>query len=291
MRCFLGPIFVRRLWVFLAATALVVVGCGGPSAVTPTASSAATKLPFDYTANLITPGTLEAATTGNVPGQTLINASGVPEGYRIDFCNAIANRLGLKVHYVIVDFASMLSGITLGRYDMTCTGVTVTPERQASTDFLLLNGDIRNATSAVARADDARFKGSLQDGKGLVMGGTQGAVQITQVQQYLNNDVKVVTYPGTPEMRLDLKNKRIDFYVDNLIASQYVVKSDPTLKLVDANGIVPTLNADVVSKREPELHKAVNAAVLEMLTNGSLAALQQKWYGASLVPPAPSPKP
>jgi ABC-type amino acid transport substrate-binding protein len=123
------------------------------------------------------------------------------------------------------------------------------------------------------------------------MGGTQGAVQITQVQQYLNNDVKVVTYPGTPEMRLDLKNKRIDFYVDNLIASQYVVKSDPTLKLVDANGIVPTLNADVVSKREPELHKAVNAAVLEMLTNGSLAALQQKWYGASLVPPAPSPKP
>lgn len=278
----------RRIRAFSLVAVAVVVACGGQTAGSSSAAQG-TKPPFDYAANLITPGTLEVATTGAVPGQTFLNASGVPEGERIDQCNAVAQKLGLKVHFNVVDFASVLAGVSAGRYDVTCTGIFITPERQASKDFFLTMGDLRNATSGVSRADDTRFKGSLKDGKGLTMGGTQGAVHAGQISDFLGKDVKIVTYPGVPEMVLDLKNKRIDFYADNLLAADYVIKNDAALKLVDTTGIAQTVSAEVVSRKEPELLKAWNAAIQSMLADGTIAAMQKKWFGVGMLPPSPSP--
>ncbi len=278
---------------FLVALAVSVVmfaaacgGSGSPSAVSSGSATAVASLPFDRPANLIQPGTILAATSGTSPPHTALDANGNLQGYAIDRCNAIAKRLGLQIKYITIDFGSTLAGLSAGRFDMTCTSVNRTTERLASTEFLMTNGTVQQASTIVVRADDTRFK-SLSDAKGKIMGGVRGGAEPVAIAKYLNNDVEVRDYPGITELILDLKNKRIDCYGTNLLGAAYQVKNDPGLRLGDSAGISPITAAEAVRKEEPDLLKAVNSVELEMRNSGEIAALQMKWYGVVSLPPTP----
>lgn len=272
--------------VFVVMFASACGGSASPSAASPGASSGASSLPVDLPTHLIQPGTILAATSGTSPPHTSLDANGNLQGYAIDRCNAVAKRLGLQIKYITIDFGSTLAGLSAGRFDMTCTSVNRTTERLASTDFLMTNGTLQQASTIVVRADDTRFK-SVSDAKGKIMGGVRGGAEPVAIAKFLNNDVEVRDYPGITELILDLKNKRIDCYGTNLLGAAYQVKNDPALKLGDSVGIQPITAAEAVRKEEPDLLKAVNAIELEMRKSGELAALQMKWYGVVSLPPAP----
>ena len=281
----------------LTAVVLLLVGCAGQTATTvpttaPTTASAgaAASIPADFAANLITPGEITAATTGNAPPGTMTADNGDLVGYHIDRCKAVAAHLGVPIKFVVMDFASNLTALSTGRADMTCTGMERSGERVASADFSMTCGTVYSGITFVARADDATIN-SLQDAKGKTFGGVQGGAETAIVQDYLRNDVKVVDYPSVAAVIQDLKNKRIDFYAGDLFEVAYQVKMDPSLKVVDKTGITPSRNAEAVAENEPGLLAAVNAVEKQMRDSGELQGIQKTWQGDTFLPPAECPNP
>ena len=56
-------------------------------------------------------------------------------GIDAEIAAAIADKLGMKLEIVDVDFGAVLTGVAEGKYDMGMAGITVTDERKESMDF------------------------------------------------------------------------------------------------------------------------------------------------------------
>ena len=63
------------------------------------------------------------------------DAKGNPIGWEVELVNAVAADLGIKVHYVVATFDSILPAIKGGKYDAGVSSFTDTKEREAQVDF------------------------------------------------------------------------------------------------------------------------------------------------------------
>lgn len=64
-----------------------------------------------------------------------LDADGKNVGYDIDYGNALATALGVKVEYVPVDAAARVSALESGKVDIILANFTVTPERKEKVDY------------------------------------------------------------------------------------------------------------------------------------------------------------
>jgi cyclohexadienyl dehydratase len=75
-------------------------------------------------------GTIKIGTTGDYKPFTYLNPlSGEYEGYDIDAANLLAGSLDVKIQWVPTTWATLVEGITAGRYDMAVGGITITLPR------------------------------------------------------------------------------------------------------------------------------------------------------------------
>ncbi len=56
-------------------------------------------------------------------------------GIDVEIAQAIANKLGMELEIVDVEFGAVLTGVSEGKYDFGMAGITVTDERKQSMDF------------------------------------------------------------------------------------------------------------------------------------------------------------
>ena len=56
-------------------------------------------------------------------------------GIDVEIAQAIAEKLGMELEIVDVEFGAVLTGVAEGKYDMGMAGITVTDERKQSMDF------------------------------------------------------------------------------------------------------------------------------------------------------------
>lgn len=231
---------------------------------------------------LVEPGKLTIATTGNAKPYTLVNDEGGLEGYDIDVCREIAERLGLEPNFVILEWSGILPGLSANRFDMVCTGVGRTEERLASPDFLFSEATVQDGTGLVVRADDDRIQ-TWDDARGLKMGGVRGAYYSSDVTELLNGDVELVEYPGETELYLDLQNRRIDFATTGYLVAAVRSQEDPNIKLA-AEPFHPVTKGIPINKNAPTLHEAVNRLIEEFATSGQLEEWQINWFGVPAMP-------
>ena len=56
-------------------------------------------------------------------------------GIDVEIARAIADKLGMELKVVDIEFDSIITGVQTGKYDMGMAGMTVTDERKESVDF------------------------------------------------------------------------------------------------------------------------------------------------------------
>ena len=56
-------------------------------------------------------------------------------GIDAEIAAAVAKKLGMKLEIVDVEFGSVLTGVSEGKYDMGMAGITVTEDRKKTMDF------------------------------------------------------------------------------------------------------------------------------------------------------------
>jgi polar amino acid transport system substrate-binding protein len=214
------------------------------------------------------------------PFESMNEATGDPEGFDIDVSKSLAEHLGLEVNWLpSQDFDTLVPTIKNGgKADIAIAGMTITDARQAEVD--MSDPYVDSNQSIVVKAGSTETAESLDDASKTiaVQGGTTGA------------DWADENLPSATKKRLStiidamsgVQSGLYDAVVCDLPVSRYQIKkSFSDLEIIEE---IPTGEqyGIAISKDNPGLTAAINAALAEMEEDGSMAAIEAEWFGAEL---------
>ncbi|MCD2182504.1 basic amino acid ABC transporter substrate-binding protein [Rhizobium sp. GN54] len=215
------------------------------------------------------------------PLQFVDPKSGEQVGWEYDAMNEIAKRLNFKVEYQNTSWDAMIQAVHDGQYEIGMTGITIKDDRKEKVDFS--DPYMRSQQFMLVRGDEDRFTdaksfGAFADGLVGAQPGTSpfyAAVYEILDGNEQNPRIKLFeTFGATVQA---LKAGDVDLVLtDSVAAKGYVDASDGTLKVIgDPLG---TEDFGFIFPKGSELVAPVNAAIAELKADGTLDALNKKWF-------------
>lgn len=224
-------------------------------------------------------GELVIALEGNWAPWSFHDDSDALVGYDVEVGKAIAEKLGVKATFVEGEWDGLLAGVEAGRYDMVINGVDITDSRKETYDFSAPYAYIR--TALVVKSDNDTIT-SFEDLKGKTTANSIGSTYMELAEQYGATCSGVDTLDETIQMVLQGRadatlNADVSFY-DYL--NQH---PDAAIKIVaeadDANEVaIPMQKGDASAA----LRQAVDKAIEELRSEGTLSELSNKYFGADI---------
>jgi polar amino acid transport system substrate-binding protein len=233
----------KAKWLTLVAAALVTVvavavvaGCGGSSSSSSSSPSAAASMtptqaftkilghaPTGMAATIATKGSFVVVDDANYPPQSYIDKNGNLIGFDVDVAKRLSTILGVPAKIVNAPWASVLSGIPVGRFDVSIGSMTITTDRAKSMAFSVPYY-YTQAQVIVKQGSPILANASALKGKAIGVGtGTTYA-------QYLGKlkGVKVKAYDTDASTFPDLKNGRLNGVMTaDLTAAQAISSGYP----------------------------------------------------------------
>ena len=202
-------------------------------------------------------------------------------GWEYDAMDEIAKRLNFQVEYQNTSWDAMIQAVSDNQYHIGMTGITINDERKAKVDFS--DPYMRSEQFMLVRADETRFADAasfkaLEDG---LVGAQPGTTPFyTAVYSVLDGNeqnprIKLFeTFGATVQA---LKAGDVDVVLtDGTAGKGYVDASDGTLKLV--GGPLGTEDFGFIFPKGSDLVAPVNAAIAAMKADGTIDALNKKWF-------------
>lgn len=218
----------------------------------------------------VTEGKLTMATNASFPPYEFYDGDKIV-GIDAEVAEEIAKKLDLELEIADIDFDSIVPGVQSDKYDMGMAGMTVTPEREKKVNF---STTYAKGVQVVIVKDGSDIK-TLDDLDGKMIGVQQG----TTGDIYASGDYgeENVTKYATGNLAVEgLKSDKVDcVIIDNEPAKAYVAENEG-LKILDTE----YANEDYAicfSKNNPELQKKVDAALKELIEDGTLQKIVDKY--------------
>nr|WP_275661470.1 basic amino acid ABC transporter substrate-binding protein [Shewanella sp. Isolate7] len=190
-------------------------------------------------------------------------------GFDIDLARQIAEDAGKTLKVENMKFDSLIVALNAGKIDMIASGMTITPERQASVNF---SEPYYEATQVVLvnKQDDSIH--SLADLSGKHFALQLGSTADMMAKKYTQS---VTAFNTGFEAIMELKNARVDLVLfDSEPAANYLAKN-PDLKLITLD-FPPEFYGFAVAKSQPQLLASINQTLATMKQNGQYDALLAK---------------
>ena len=197
-------------------------------------------------------------------------------GIDAEIAAAIAEKIGMELEIADVDFDSIIPGVQEGKYDMGMAGMTVTEERLEKVAF---SDTYAKGVQVVIVKADGKIK-SLDDVEGKKVGvqqGTTGDIYASSsVEDGGYGEENVVKYANGALAVEALKSGKVDcVIIDNEPAKAYVAANEG-LAILDTE----YANEDYAicfAKENTELQKKVNDALKELIADGSVQKIVDKY--------------
>jgi polar amino acid transport system substrate-binding protein len=221
-----------------------------------------------------------------------ISDNGTFKGVDRELVDAVAKELAVKVSYLDLPWTSILPGLEAKKFDLCIAPVTITKERMKRYLFTV---PIAEATAALMkRADDASIA-KPEDIAGKTVGGQKGTSQLEQLKAFaakLPKPVEVKEYVDNNQSYADLAAGRIDASVNSLPNLAYAAaqRSDTFAVVLPPFG-QPTYFSWVGRLEDATLLDAVNAAIVKVEADGTMAKIQKTWFGQTMDLPKTVPEP
>lgn len=254
----------------------------GTEAEAPAADAAAEAPAADATAEIktIEAGKLHMATNAAFPPYEMISDNGGFEGIDVEIATAIAQKLGLELVVDDMEFNSVIISVQGGKSDIAMAGLTVTDERKLNVDFTE-----SYATGVqviiVPEGSDIQTVDDLANDKMIgVQDGTTGYIYCSaKVEDGGYGEDHVSSYPNGAMAIEALKGGKVDAVViDNEPAKAFVAANEG-LKILDTEYIIENY-AIGISKDNPGLRDAVDAALKELIADGTVKTIVDKYINA-----------
>lgn len=211
--------------------------------------------------------------------------NGKPTGYDQELLEAFKKTVKFQVHQDVIPWTGILPGVTTGKYDAAITAVLVTKERMKTLDFC--SPVAESVDYYLKREGDKSIQG-VKDLSGKTLGVEAGSAMLKllpQLEDMLKTTGghlgKVVQYQGYPEAYQDLAVGRVDYVVNVWLSLQTIAKEKPDTFEVGQAVSKPTYIAYPVLKGNHELRDLLNKFLLGARKDGSMYALQKKYFGAT----------
>jgi ABC-type amino acid transport substrate-binding protein len=252
--------------------------------------------PPAYSQNSAQSGTLERVkrdgtlVIGYVEGAapfSSVDASGLPQGYSVDLCRAIAGGIAtqlkiadLKTRWVPLTVQTRLEAVRAKRVDLECSTTTWTLQRQALVDFSLITfvdgaNILSLAESGIGRVADLAGK------RVAVLGGTttekvlRGALARAQVQ------AEVIAIASRPQGVQMVEQGKVDGFASDrtpLLGAIAANLARGRFKLLDQDLSVEPY-AFALPRDDHDFRLAVNRELAALYRGGGIQPIYERWLG------------
>ena len=212
-----------------------------------------------------------------MPFNVIDEETGEAVGWDYDTLGMICELLNCVPEYIETSWEGMIVAVSNGEYDMAADGITITAERAQIVDYSM--GYIDLSQKMMVRVGEDRF---------------------TNAEDFVAGDFTIGVQVATTNYEAASKlvsEDRIDAYTEFGLAVQALISGDVDAVVIDdvAGQGYTGLNADKIKLLPDELTKEqlgfiypqgsdlvepINAALASMMADGSLQAINDKWFGA-----------
>ena len=209
-------------------------------------------------------------------------------GLNVDLFDEIGKELGVKIEWVTLPWDGVLPGLEAKKFDVVAGPATITKARM---EHYVFSAPIAEATVALMKRAGDKSIMKPEDIAGKTIGEAKATAQLTQTKAFgdkLPGGVKVKEYVGFNEAYADLAAGRVVAVGNSLPNIAFVAKQRPqTFAVVLPTFGVKTYFGYIGRKGDDDksMMAAIDAALIKMKKDGSMAALQKKWFGVSFDTP------
>lgn len=203
-------------------------------------------------------------------------------GYDVEVASALGEKLGLEVEFKEMEFDGLLPALRNGQIDIAANDFAITDERKEKFDFTI---PVKHSYgSAIVRESDNSGIESVEDLKGKKVGGSATSNYSKFAQE---QGAEVIVYTGSDTVLPEIVNSRVDATLnDYLVLMRSLEQYDkPGLKLAEGVKFSFSSSAIVMPKDSPELKEKLDAALEELLADGTLKEISNKFLGADVTQP------
>jgi polar amino acid transport system substrate-binding protein len=250
------------------------------SSSSPTTASADPAVEKLVPASIKSKGTLTvAADASYAPDEFIASDGHTVIGMDADLANALASVMGLKADVVNATFATIIPGLSAGRYDLGASSFTDTKEREKTVDFV----DYANVgESFYTKSSGGTSIGSIADICGKTVSVESGTTEESDAKtqgakctKAGKPGVHVLVFNTQTEANLAVSSGRAQLgFADTPVADYQVKQSNGLFKIIGA-AYAPAPYGLAMPKNG--FDKAVLAAMQDLVKNGTYSKIFAKW--------------
>ncbi|KOU65585.1 ABC transporter substrate-binding protein [Streptomyces sp. MMG1533] len=280
-------------FILITAATLLLTACGSGADDTVSTSAQSDKIPTtdvvsavkkdEAAAELLPSGarslTIAVSVSGQPPGTSILDDGKTPAGQDVDFANAVAKVLGIRLRTEQAGFEAILPALDSGKYDLGVGNFGVTDERRKTIDFVTYINDgqgfATRKDSKLSKVTDLKqlcglniatgagttFEASLEDNKHLCTDGGKKAY-------------KVQTYNEQGAIWSSLQQGRSDIVMSTINGLRYAVAHQEGVKFLNE---FHRLDVGFAFKKGTKLAPAFQAAVNRLIADGTYEKILKKW--------------
>lgn len=203
--------------------------------------------------------------------------AGTFEGFEVDIVTEIAKRVGTTAEITGLDFKALFVATASRRVHMVISSLTITDERLQSQSFTqpyvegALGIGVKQGSDITSSAD---LKGRIV-----------GSIATSFPESWLKEReaelgyAEYKSYDTTSNMLSDLANGRIDAAVNDVVGLRYAFAQ--MTGLVVAEEITTGEKFAIMMPKGSDKLESVNQIISDMKTDGTMAAIYEKWLGVA----------
>ncbi len=202
-------------------------------------------------------------------------------GWEYDAMDEIAKRINIKVTYENISWDAMIPAVSEGQFDMGMTGITIRDDRKEKVDFS--DPYMRSEMVMMVRGDEDRFTDtkSFAANDDLLMAAQPGTtpfyVGVYEVLDGNESNPRIKLFETFGATVQALKTGDVDLVLtDGTAGAGYVDASDGGLKIIGDK--LGTEDFGFIFPKGSDLVGPINAAIADMKADGTIDALNKKWF-------------
>ncbi|MCC2826045.1 ABC transporter substrate-binding protein [Faecalicatena orotica] len=196
-------------------------------------------------------------------------------GIDAEIAQALADKLGLKLEILDMDFSSLITAIQAGKIDISLAGMTVTDERKQNVDF---TDSYATGVQVIIVKNDSDIKSVDDLANDKIMGVQEGTTGHLYCSDDYGEDHVIAYTNGATAVQALLQDKVDCVVIDQQPAEEFV-EANEGLKILDTEYVVEDYAA-AVSKDNPGLTAALNQALQELKDDGTIQSILDRYIKA-----------
>jgi len=197
-------------------------------------------------------------------------------GFEVDLAKKMAEILGVKLEFVIVNWDGIIPALISGKFDMIFSGMTITPERALKVDFsdpyLTIGQTILYNTKSFSNPPTYEELKNIKGLKIAVQLGTTGDIAARR----LFSNKKILAFDTMDEAAFQVATGKADIMVVDSIYAMYM--AEKYKQLASTGKLLTKENLGIaIKKGDLESLHWINTFLRWAKTSGITEELKEKW--------------